>query len=231
LGLDGRQSWYNDSTVSADDRIREAIGLFLKRAHQDIDAQFPRITADVTAAIKVERQAWRDQHVGAFVRLAEAIRQLDDADSLSGVLKALSKGAMTEATRVALLLVEPEALRIWGHVGFADTPAPGDFTLGRGGPFDAAIAQKTPVPVPSSGPDASRPSFMRMPADHSGLVVPLVVGGNVVALLYADGLERRPEIEEAPIWTELVEVLVRHAALRLENVTSLRTVEVLTRTA
>ena len=72
---------------------------------------------------------------------------------------------------------------------------------------------------------------MRLPPDHSGLVVPLVVGGNVVVLLYADGLERRAEIEEAPVWTEQVEVLVRHAALRLENVTSLRTVEVLTRPA
>ena len=220
-----------DRIVAAEDRLREAIGSFLKRAHQDLDAHAPRLSADVLAALKAERQRWRDEHTAAFTRLVDAIRQLDEATSLSGVLKALAKGAMTEASRVAMLLVDGDELRLWGHFGFGDAPSPSDITLGRQGPFDEAIASLGPVPVHPAGLDASRPSFMRLPPDHSGLIVPLVVGGNVVALLYADGLERRPEIEEAPVWTEQVEVLVRHAALRLENVTSLRTVEVLTRPA
>jgi hypothetical protein len=51
-----------------------------------------------------------------------------------------------------------------------------------------------------------------------------------VAVLYAEGAERRSEQDEAGVWAEEVELLVRHAASRLENVTSERTVAALTRT-
>jgi hypothetical protein len=70
---------------------------------------------------------------------------------------------------------------------------------------------------------------MRAGVAHSGLVVPIVVAGSVVALLYAEGPERQAGASAAAsLWTEHVEVLVRHASSRLENVTSRRTVEVLT---
>jgi hypothetical protein len=62
-------------------------------------------------------------------------------------------------------------------------------------------------------------------------VTPIAVAGEVVAILYADDVDRLAEQEDAPVWTEEVELLVRHASLRLENVTSERTVEVLTRPA
>jgi hypothetical protein len=216
--------------MPSDDRLRDVVSGFLKRAHEDIEAQAPRLAADVTGLLRAERLAHRDQHVGAFTRLAAHIAQLDDALTLSAVLKVLSGGVMAEATRVALLIVEPERLVVWGHFGFADSPSPADMALGRKGPFDAAIETRQPVAVPS-GEDLARPAFMRFPPDHAGLVVPIVVGENVVALLYADGLERHPDREEGPVWPEVVEILVRHAAMRLENVTTLRTVEVLTRSA
>jgi transcriptional regulator with GAF, ATPase, and Fis domain len=218
------------SPSTSDDRIRDAIGGFVKRAQQDIDAHAPRLTADLASALKAERQIWRDEHITAFTRLAAAIKQLDEASSLSAVLKVLSAGVMNEAARVALLLVEPERLVVWGHFGFGETPAPAEMTLGRKGPFDAAIDTREAVSIARSDDD-SRPAFMRLPPGHAALVMPIVVGENVVALLYADGLERNPDSTDAPVWTELVEVLVRHASLRLENVTTLRTVEVLTRTA
>lgn len=60
------------------------------------------------------------------------------------------------------------------------------------------------------------------------MAIPLVVGKQVVALVYAVGAERVAGEPGEPVWTEQVEVLVRHASARLENVTSLRTVEVLT---
>jgi hypothetical protein len=67
---------------------------------------------------------------------------------------------------------------------------------------------------------------MRVPAGHTGLVVPLTVGDEVVAVLYADDVGRREEHEDAPVWTEEVQLLARQASVRLENVTSARTVEV-----
>jgi hypothetical protein len=64
------------------------------------------------------------------------------------------------------------------------------------------------------------------------MIVPINVGASVVAVLYAEGPERPSapgsQASAASLWTEHVEVLVRHASSRLENVTSRRTVEVLT---
>jgi hypothetical protein len=56
----------------------------------------------------------------------------------------------------------------------------------------------------------------------------VVVQREVVAVVYADGPDRDAEQAGAPVWTEQVEVLVRHGSSRLENVTSQRTVEALT---
>jgi hypothetical protein len=60
-----------------------------------------------------------------------------------------------------------------------------------------------------------------------GQVIPIVVGQEVVAVVYVEGLDRTGVQPGEPVWAQHVEVLVRHASARLETVTSLRTVEVL----
>ena len=72
---------------------------------------------------------------------------------------------------------------------------------------------------------------MRSGLGKAGLVIPLAVGGNVGR----NGVRRRSG-SACPSGSggnldESVEVLVRHTASRLENVTSSRTVEVLTKPA
>jgi hypothetical protein len=69
---------------------------------------------------------------------------------------------------------------------------------------------------------------MRVPSGQVGLILPVVVQREAVAVVYADGADRESEQAGAPVWTEQIEVLVRHASARLENVTSQRTVEALT---
>jgi hypothetical protein len=103
--------------------------------------------------------------------------------------------------------------------------------LGETGVMAAAIAlrQTSFVPPITPGHESMTPAFMRVTPGHTGLVVPIIVGGDVVAVLYADDVGRPEEQEDAPVWTEEVDLLVRHASVRLENVTSIRTVEVLTR--
>ena len=115
-----------------------------------------------------------------------------------------------------------------------------DLPITTGGIVGTAVQHKQIAFVsPSSDPkgplDAARggpetPTFMQVPAGHLGMLIPIVVGGEVVVLLYANGVERRADQDSAVTWAEQVELLVRHAALRLENVTSIRTVEVLTKT-
>ena len=195
-------------------------------------------TAARTAAEQAEQAepasvTVRNTRVDTVERLLGAVRRIDRAGSLSGILEALAKGASAQTSRVAVLLVDGDMFHTWGHFGFAPGVGPSDMPIGVSGTLAAAVAlrQTSFVPPMLEGRDSSVPEFMRVPAGFTGLVVPLSVGGDVVAVLYADDVGRTQEQEDAPVWTEEVELLARHAAVRLENVTSFRTVEVMAHTA
>ena len=175
------------------------------------------------------KQGARDSRVDTVERLLGSVRHIDEAQNLSGILEALARGAAAETSRIAILLVDADMFRIWGHFGFAPGVGPLPMAIGASGTLAAAVAlqQTSFVPPLIEGREFTVPAFMRVPVGHTGLVVPLAVGGEVVAVLYADDVDRSEEQEDAPVWTEEVELLARHAALRLENVTSVRTVEVL----
>jgi GAF domain len=226
--------------MSDPSRVRTAVDAFLERVRQEADASGRTLADDIMRACDADREGalgalrveLAGDHADGFVRLAAAVRRIDKAGSLAAILDALAKGTMTDAVRVALFVVESNRLRSWWHAGFAEGSEPVDVPEGECGVFESAIDRQRIMdisPADVAG-DRTAPAFLRMPPGHEGLVCPLVVGGQVVALLYADGAERRTELGDAPVWAEQVEVLVRHAALRLENVTSRRTVEVLTRT-
>ena len=172
-----------------------------------------------------------------LVRLLDAVRQLDAASSLSAILESLAQCTLAEASRVVILVVNGETLQSWGHFGFA----PGARSLRRSRPryrspglraVDAAVGDLPAPPTPTT--TRVLPPFMRPPPGHVGLVAPLVVGEQVVAVLYADGAEQGagPDKDAGhAAWADEVELMARHARARLENVTSERTVTALTRTA
>lgn len=173
----------------------------------------------------------REAHVETMERLLGSVRRIDESTSLNAILGALARGAAAETSRVAILLVDGYMFRTWGQFGFAEGTGPTEMPIGASGTLAAAVALKQTCFVPPviDGRDGDGPAFMRVPAGHTGLVVPLTVGGEVVAVVYADDMARSVEHEDAPLWTEELELLARHAAIRLENVTSARTVEVLAR--
>jgi hypothetical protein len=221
--------------MALENRVRETIEEFLMRLRQEIDIHGQRLGRDVTTLVargggeaSTAEPASDASRVEVFRRLLAAIRQIDAASSLKGVLEALSRGSKSEASRVALLLVDHDKLISWGHFGFAAADAPYDMVIGVDNRLATAVREKHTVAVPTAAQNASisTPDFMRVAAGHVGLISPLVVGDNVVALLYADGPERSLGRNPGAIWTEQVEILVRHAAVRLENLTSMRTVEV-----
>ena len=181
------------------------------------------------SAVKTALQGSRQSRVDTLERLMNAVRSIDESGSLTGILSALMRGVAAETSRVAILLVDGYMLRTWEHTGFAEGTGPTEMPIGAAGTLAAAVALKQTsfVPTVIEGRDSAVPGFMRVPAGHTGLVVPLTVGGDVVAVLYADDVARAVEQEDAPLWTEEIQLLARHAALRLENVTSVRTVEVL----
>jgi hypothetical protein len=63
-----------------------------------------------------------------------------------------------------------------------------------------------------------------LPADRLGLAVPVIVGGRVVAVVYADSVTQDGHDRVVPSgWPELIEVLARHAGRCLEALTTQRT--------
>src|SRR5215831_4256802 len=120
-----------------ENRVRETIEEFLMRLRQEIDIHGQRLGRDVSTlvargggAASTSEPASDASRVEVFRRLLAAIRQIDAASSLKGVLEALSRGSKSEASRVALLLVDHDKLISWGHFGFAAADAPYDMVVG-----------------------------------------------------------------------------------------------------
>jgi hypothetical protein len=231
-------------------RIRESIDRFVSRTRQDLEKHLETLAGELLqaaeggargddspdsrqAAVEVARaiskgggQARHD----LITRLAEAIRGLDDSRTLRATLEVLAYGAAAEASRVAVMIVDDQMLRCWGQHGFPAGRGPVDLPADVSGVLSASLKLQQISMLPPAGPrpDPTLPAFMRVPDGHVGMLTPLVVGGQVVALVYADGPDQSAEHGTGSVWTEQVEVLVRHAASRLENLTSRRAVEVLT---
>lgn len=230
-------------------RIREAVDRFVSRTRADIETHLEALAAELLQSVdrpgpdgrpNVERAAVEIakavSHGGGqarhdlITRLADAIRRLDESASLRSTIEALAYGAAAEANRAAVLIVDDDMLRCWGHHGFKSGRSPVDVPVDIAGVVSASLKLQQLSMIPPAGdrPDPTLPAFMRVPDGHVGMLMPLVVGGVVVALVYTDGADRRGDHPGGAVWTEQVEVLVRHAASRLENLTSRRAVEVLT---
>lgn len=196
---------------------------------REMETRLARERADLQEAMR--KTDARESRVDTVERLLGSVRRIGEATSLSSILEALVQGASAETSRVAVLLVDGDHLNVWGHRGFASGHGPSNMPIGASGTLAAAVAlrQSSFVPPLVEGRGNTVPAFMRVPVGFTGVVVPLVVGGDVVAILYADDVDRTATQEDAPIWTEEVELLARHASICLENVTSVRTVELLAR--
>ena len=74
------------------------------------------------------------------------------------------------------------------------------------------------VSGPNGVPRDAEPAFTTLPLGVHALSVPVLVGGQVMAVVYGDDAERRP----AAGWRESLEVLARHAGHCLEALTAAR---------
>ena len=210
--------------MTMDHRLRETVDAFMVRVRQDLDTQVEVLTADLLRIGVENREDWRSM----MERLLGAVRRIDDATTLTGVLEALASAAAAAASRVALLLIDDDLLKPWVTHGFAAGQAPTELPIGTSGLLTAAVALKqTSFVKPLMAREIATRAFMHVPVGHTGLIVPLLVGRDVVAVLYADDVGGSDEQGDAPIWTEEIDLLVRHAAIRLENLTSARTTELL----
>jgi hypothetical protein len=203
----------------ARDEVREAIERCLAALRGDAETHLGALADDLL-------QLGGDEN--PISRLVTAMRRLDAATTLHGVLDVVAECAAAEAARLAVLLVDDGRVLVHRHFGFPAEAAPAETSLDAAPALLSAVNLRHGTVVPAtSDRDHRTPAFLRVRPGHTGLVLPLLVERSAVALIYSEGPGRQAGESGAPAWGEHIEVLVRHASARLESVTSRRTLEVL----
>lgn len=211
----------------AEQKLGEALASMEQRmatALHEADARAEQtVKESVTAAHVQEREA----EMAGVSRLLESIRGLDGAATLSEVLDALGLAAGREAARAAVLVLRNERLLGWKLSGFGARdaqPKALDLGLTDCGVIGQAVSAARPIGTHEAAPGTGGPGFADLPSDRLGFAVPVIVGGRVVAVVYADSVEPAGQEPTVPSgWPETIEILARHAARVLEALTVQKT--------
>ena len=202
--------------MTFDEQLRRAFDTLTSRLHDDIRREV-QIVVDEALAVEPTRPA----DVPASPRLLNAVRSLDRARSLSETLDTLANCAAAETHRAAVLTIRGGRARGWRFIGFGplDLEPSLDLSLDRAG----IIANAVRANAVTSGQPA--PPFAELPHGASCIALPIALGGDVVAVLYADADESR--VLEA----DALEILTRYAARRIEALTAFKVARSLTAAA
>ena len=214
---------------------QEADRTLAERLHQVRDEAERTIAAELAAAPSppppepiAERKT--DDVLG---RVLDGVRRLDQMSRLTDVLDALAELAGNEAPRAAVLTVQGDRVRGWRFVGFGaslDGAQDIDLEFGEAGIVGRAAVSgesRSVVSGPNGVPDDAEPAFTTIPTGVHALAVPVLVGGQVTAVVYGDDADRRP----AAAWRESLELLARHAGHCLEALTAARAAQLALRDA
>ena len=149
------------------------------------------------------------------IRVRDGIRRLDRVSRLTEALDALGSLAAGEASRAAVLTVQDDRVRGWSFMGFDPAVDPAhqvDLTLGEAGLVGHAVVTGE---AQLKGP---APAFSALSSGGNAVAVPVVVGGEVMAVLYGDDGESDP----AAGWRQSLELLASHAGHCMEALTAAR---------
>lgn len=185
-----------------------------------------RRQAEEAKAMADARVAERQAQLAVVERLLTAIRSMDAGRSLTDVLSALTAAAAAEAPRVALFVVNGAELRGLKSVGF-DTDALLQAGADDDGLLGDVLRRREPV-VTAQGAGPAAPSFAALPADRAAIAVPLLVGAQPVAVLYADDAADGTPASPAS-WPEAIQILGRHASVNLAHLTAARAADAMRR--
>ena len=215
-----------DALAAADTQMKTALAeseVRMKTTLAEAEARAAEALKQAVAAAHVRE---RDIEMADISRLLESIRGLDGASSLSEVLDALSLSAAREAARAAVVVLRGDRIHGWRLSGFGprdSQPKSIDLTLAESGVIGLAVSAVRAVTTRDSQGAAAGPGFETLAADRMGLAVPVVVGGRVVAVVYADAVTLDGHERPVPSgWPEVVEMLARHAGRCLEALTTQR---------
>ena len=132
-----------------------------------------------------------------------------------------------EAPRVALFVLNGSDLRGWKSAGFSVEAA--SLRAGAADPGVLGEAIRRREPVVTSEPDGiSAPAFAELPPGRAAMAVPLLVGNQPVAVLYADDAADGTPAAPAS-WPEAIQILGRHASVTLAHLTAARAADAMRR--
>jgi hypothetical protein len=149
-----------------------------------------------TAARRNELDSARGVSAAPLTDLARGLPAVDEAESLTAVFERLLDGAQHHSNGAAILLVRDDGLREWANVGLEGRSGVGD----RGLSVASSAAQER-----------------RRVESESAIAFPVSVGGEVVAVLYAevgDALSPQRRMSK-----DALDALTRHAGRVLESLT------------
>jgi hypothetical protein len=173
------------------------------------------------------RLAERQSQLAIVERVLTAVRAIDRAKSLSDVLASLTSSAAAEAPRVALFVVNGADLRGWKSAGFRGEASALHVSTRDTGLLGGALRRReTVVTAEADGPAA--PEFAQLPPGRAAIAVPLLVGNQPVAVLYADDAADGTPAAPAS-WPEAIQILGRHASVTLAHLTAARAAEAMRR--
>jgi hypothetical protein len=208
-------------------KIAEAVANAEARGRVVLADSQAKAADDLKAAVAAARVKEREIEMAGVTRLLDSVRGLDGATTLSEVLDALARAVAREAARAAVVVLRGERINGWRLSGFGPRDAQPkliDIALADSGVIGLAVGAARAVTTRDSQSAAIGPGFEKIPPDRMGLAVPVVVGGRVVAVVYADAVSLDGHEHPVPSsWPELIEVLARHAGRCLEALTAQKT--------
>lgn len=160
-------------------------------------------------------------------RLSQAVRQLDAAQSLGEVLEVLAECGRREVERIAVFIVTAGRLRGHRSSGFAEVPAAAsiDLSLDHAGIAGAVVRTGAMVCRPAADVTTVNVGLPAPFAEDAGMrdvaALPIVLGGTVVAVVYAEAPASDPASDPAALhaWSAALDLLTRHASRVLEAMT------------
>ena len=192
-------------------QVRRTVAELVAAAPRDRDASDARsVAADTDVVVAAAREAHdegRVADIASRARLADALRSLERARSLTAILDTLVSGARTEAASADVWLLRGGRLHQWRSAG-----------------SDAACADPAPARSLEEGgvvADAARTGAIAK-ADGT-IAVPIAIAGQVVAVLRTELDDEHSEIRR-----QNIDVLARYAARCLESLTAFTTARALT---
>jgi len=153
--------------------------------------------------------------------ILDALRAIDDSTSLSTALAAVTRAAASHAPRAAMFVVHGSELREWPVSGVGGVDAGPIRADGREAGFLSDVLRSgEAVTIGRDG--GSAPDFARLSPGRSAVAVPFTLGGQPVAVLYAD---EGTNGQASGAWRETVQILGRHASALLASITATKTAQ------